>query len=55
MVEAGGQGGRLPTQILAEEKVQWRCAELLLLVYTRQLEFLSVYSMVKSLVLGFIS
>ena len=41
MAEADGQGGRLPTQILAEEKVRWRCAKLLLLVYTRQLEFSS--------------
>ena len=41
MAEGDGQGGRLPTQILAEEKVQWQRAELLLLAYIRQLEFSS--------------
>jgi hypothetical protein len=47
MAEAGGQYGRLQTQILG--------AALLLLAYTKQLEFISVYSLVKLLVLGIIN
>ena len=51
MAEAGGQVGHLPTQILAEQKVQCRCAELLFWP-TLDMQSSSVYIAWKIISLG---